>query len=254
MKINNRWAVGALLFTAMGFSSVANATLIGRLAATPGGTDYHAYYDNVANLTWLADANYARTSGYDADGRMNWVKATTWAAGLTIDGVGGWRLPNTVDVGHDGLTFTTWDHGVDAGYNITAPSEMSNMFYNVLGNTAGYDINGAATSCAGTAGAAPTGPNDFYCLTNTGPFSHLQSYAYWSATEFAPDTNKAWGFNMNRGMQSWDNKTKTTLPPGYYAWAVHPGDVVSAVPEPATVWLLLGGLFGLVSMVWRKSR
>ena len=36
-----------------------------------------AYYDNVANLTWLADANAAKTSGYDADGRMTWADAIT---------------------------------------------------------------------------------------------------------------------------------------------------------------------------------
>ena len=47
----------------------ADAAVVGRLAATPGGTDYQAYYDTEANLTWLADANYAQTSGYDADGR-----------------------------------------------------------------------------------------------------------------------------------------------------------------------------------------
>ena len=27
---------------------------------------------DAANLTWLADANYAQTSSYGADGRMTW--------------------------------------------------------------------------------------------------------------------------------------------------------------------------------------
>ena len=29
-----------------------------------------AYYDTVLDITWLADANYVQTSGYDADGKM----------------------------------------------------------------------------------------------------------------------------------------------------------------------------------------
>jgi len=42
----------------------ADAALVGRLAATPGGTDYQAYYDDVADLTWLTDAK--------ADDVMTW--------------------------------------------------------------------------------------------------------------------------------------------------------------------------------------
>jgi hypothetical protein len=33
-----------------------NAALVGRLALTEGGTDYQAYNDAAADLTWLADA------------------------------------------------------------------------------------------------------------------------------------------------------------------------------------------------------
>ena len=34
-------------------------------------------YDDILGVTWLQDANYAKTSGYDADGRMNWANANT---------------------------------------------------------------------------------------------------------------------------------------------------------------------------------
>lgn len=34
-------------------------------------------YDSVLNVTWLEDASYAKTSGYDADGRMTWDELTT---------------------------------------------------------------------------------------------------------------------------------------------------------------------------------
>lgn len=115
--------VCAILFAFKTMS--ANAALIERL----GGL---AYYDDVADLTWLADANYAQTSGYDANGRMTWADANAWAAGLEVAGVTGWRLPDTIDVGNDGATYTNLYQGVDYGYNITTHSEMSNMFYNVL--------------------------------------------------------------------------------------------------------------------------
>ena len=212
-------------------STSSNAALVERL----GGL---AYYDTEADLTWLADANYAQTSGYDADGRMTWDQANTWAAGLNLDGVGGWRLANTIDVGNDGATVNTdAHHGVDYGFNITAHSELSNMYFNVLGNISFYDTSGALTGC--------TAPD--YCLTNTGPFSNLQSNYYWSATEYAPDTLTAWSFRMLSGVQLNLNKNND-----YYAWAVQSGDV-SAVPVPAAIWLFGSGLFGLIGLARRKK-
>lgn len=56
-----------------------------------------AYYETDANLTWLADANLAQSSGYDADGFMSWADANTWAANSNINGALNWRLPNTLE-------------------------------------------------------------------------------------------------------------------------------------------------------------
>lgn len=39
-------------------------------------------YDDVLDITWLQDANYAMTSQYDVDGLMTWNEATNWAANL----------------------------------------------------------------------------------------------------------------------------------------------------------------------------
>ena len=55
----------------------ANSALLERL----GGL---AYYDTDADLTWLADANYAQTSGYDTDGLMLWADANAWATNLNV--------------------------------------------------------------------------------------------------------------------------------------------------------------------------
>lgn len=221
--------IGATCASLAVVSFSADAALVSRL----GGL---AYYDDVADLTWLADANAAQTSGYDTDGRMTWATASSWAAGLDVAGVTGWRLPDTIDVDNDGPTYTNFYQGVDSGYNITTHSELSNMFYNVLGNTASYDTSGVATGC--------TAPN--YCLTNTGPFSNLQSDFYW-AREYAPSTNGAWYFNMSSGFQLHLSKTDNL-----YAWAVQSGDV-SAVPVPAAMWLFGCGLLGLIGVARRKS-
>ena len=200
-----------LIISALVLSSSANAALIERL----GGL---AYYDNVADLTWLADANYAQTSGYDADGRMTWTDANTWAAGLSVGGVAGWRLADTLQ---PDASCAIQSGGASSGLNCTG-SEMGNLFYNTLGNTAGS-------------------------LTNTGPFSNVQSYYYWSATEYAPNTSHAWGFGMHDGFQVNFGKWVSL-----HGWAVQSGDV-STVPVPAAVWLFGSGLLGLISVARRKK-
>jgi hypothetical protein len=204
-----------------------------------------AYYDTVLDITWLADANYAYTTGYNANGSMNWPTANAWLEYLNPYGsdINFWRLPATVDVGNDGATYTDVHQGVDYGYNITTHSEMSHMYYETLGNTAWYDTSGAETGC--------TLPD--YCLTNTGPFSNIQYDFYWSATEYAPHTLMAWDFDFRNGYQ--DDHYKNFE---QYVWAVHDGDVgvalpTSEVPIPAAAWLFSSGLLGLLAMA-RKRR
>jgi hypothetical protein len=58
MKLSTTLALALALALTAG-TGVANAALQSRL----GG---QAYYDTTKNLTWLADANRAQTSGYDA--------------------------------------------------------------------------------------------------------------------------------------------------------------------------------------------
>jgi hypothetical protein len=200
----------SLLITASG---AAHATLISRA----GGL---AYYDTVADLTWLADANYALTSGYvtdGPDGTMNWESATLWAAHLNIAGEYGWRLPTT------DTTDSTCSFGNGYGNNCTG-SEMGNLFYNVLGNTPGS-------------------------LTNSGPFSNIGAGYYWSSTPYAPQRNAAWVFGMGNGYQGFDSSGIY-----HYAWAVKTGDVFAAVvPVPAAAWLFGSGLLGLIGVARRKK-
>ncbi len=80
----------AVIVTVVGVFGMANATLWDR----GGGL----IYDDVLNITWLQDANYAKTWGYDADGRMTWSQAMTWADQLVYAGYDDWRLPRTLPV------------------------------------------------------------------------------------------------------------------------------------------------------------
>ncbi len=218
-----------------------------------------AYYDTVLDITWLADANYAKTSGYyytdEIDGRMTWSHATGWAAGLSYSGSWGtasdWRLPDTDPI--NGSTYNSewrYDGSTDRGYNQSAPgtvyagstgSEMAHMFFNTLGNLSYcHPTSPTAASCLGS--------QPDWGLKNTGPFSNLQSKFYWSGTEYASASSAAWFFNFHLGYQN-DLSASSKL----HAWAVHPGDVgaVAPVPLPAAVWLLISGLAG-VAVVGRR--
>jgi hypothetical protein len=190
-----------------------------------------AYYDTSLNITWLANANYAGTV-------MNWTTANTWAANLNpySSNITGWRLPTVTDTGTSGcdLAFT----GTDCGWNVnTATGEMAHMFYTTLGDKAYYNTAGV-------------GPQAGWGLTNTGPFSNVQSDDYWSATEYAPNTSGAWNFFFNYGLQNYYDKTGSR-----YAWAVHAGDVgASTVPVPAAAWLFGSGLLALIGMSGKRRR
>jgi hypothetical protein len=213
--------LGALCASVITFVTLSvNAALVGR-DLDGNLTTAEAYYDDEANLTWLANANAAVGSAYDTyspgSGRMNWWDADAWAAGLDVDGTpgpDGWRLPTT-------------DPAV-SGVN-TSGSEMGNMFYNVLGGTAYSSIT--------------TTHNSNYDL-----FSNVQSYFYWSSTE--SDSANAWDFNFSIGGQSGSGKTNNHL----NAWAVQSGDVGAAVVSvPPALWLFGSGLLGLIGIAYNKG-
>jgi len=189
-----------------------------------------AIYDDVADLTWLTDANYAYTSGYsaanlnaigndtnavNADGAMGWDAATTWATNLNIDGVTGWRLPTS--------------DGACTNYSCTG-SEMGNLFHNVLGGSLSVAISASHNS-----------NYDLFTNIVSGPGTSL----HWSSTEL--DLNTAWFYDVLYGSQLSNNKIGVI-----YAWAVQSGNV-SAVPVPAAIWLFGSGLIGLVGVSRRKS-
>lgn len=169
---------------------IANAALLSRL----GGL---AYYDDVADLTWLADANAAKTSGYDVNGLMTWEDANTWVAGLNVAGVTGWRLPDTLQ--QDASCSDPY-RAEAFGYNCTG-SELGNMFYNVLGGSASASIT--------------TIHNANYDL-----FTNIKSYYYWTSAEYTPINRYVWNFSTTNGYQKINSKAYN-----FYSWAVKTGDV-----------------------------
>jgi hypothetical protein len=115
------------------------------------------YYDPNLNITWLTEPNNTT---------LDWSQAMSWAAGLNVDGITGWRLPTT-----PGTTIGYKDEG-----------EMGYLYYDELGNVAG-------------------GP-----LSNKGPFTDLQPWVYWSGTDFPPNPVFAWDFHFYDGWQTDDVK------------------------------------------------
>jgi len=143
--------------------SVAEAAFEGRLALTPGGTDFQAYYETTTNLTWAANANLL---GDTSQPLRNWGESNEWMATLNIGGVTGWRLPSTI-----WKDFSCSVVGNDSNGLGCTGSEMGYLF-NVLGISA----------------------------ASSGPFSGLQSATYWSNTSFG--SNSAYTFDFGSGEQS----------------------------------------------------
>jgi Protein of unknown function (DUF1566) len=204
--------------------ALAAGLLTGPMAAQAALVDRGGgmIYDDVLKITWLKDANYAKTSGYDADGIMKWATANAWANALTYGGFDDWRLPTT---GTDPICTGACTN-----------SELGHMFYNNMGATSGQSIHLGSNSA------------NLSLFVNVAPLPPGVSGFYWSSTENSPGSN-AWSFNTNGGGQSVFGEGFA-----FYAWAVRDGDVVSTVPLPAAAWLLLSGLAGLGVLGRRRKR
>jgi hypothetical protein len=242
-SIKPRLAAGLLLSLT---SFIAQAALIDR--------GNGLLYDDVLDITWLQDANYAKTSGYDVDGKMDWSRATAWADNLVYSGYSDWRLASNTPINGSSFNYTLkYDGSSDRGYNITSPySELAYMYHVNLDLKSSFSTSATSQEDYGIFGNGTYNGTNIISFgqNDVGLVKNLQAYYYWSGTN---ELNSAyvWAFNNANGDQIYFDKAKQL-----YAWAVRDGDVaapVSAVPVPAAVWLFGSGLLGLMGLKRRGS-
>ncbi|TPQ29833.1 hypothetical protein C2U68_00570 [Methylomonas koyamae] len=201
-------------------------------------------YDSDLDVTWLADANYANTSGAYTPGKMSWQNAVAWVDGLTYaDSVRGttyddWRLPTFQDLGAAGCDYGY--SGTDCGFNVAlTSSELAHLFYGDFGNKGFSDSRGLPQPGYGLVDD-PATPDD------ESLFSNLQSFSYWLGTSYSGDSNKAWYLSTSTGMQNYIGKGSQ-----FYVLAVRDGDV-TAVPNPESYILFLSGLGLMAGRIGRR--
>jgi hypothetical protein len=207
-----RITISGLVITGLFLSLSASATLFGVLPATPMDTDWLAYYDDQLDITWAADANI--------DGGGTWDGEMAWVTSLAIGGVGGWRLPS-MDVNGDDVTVVCTA--------VTQAECQDNQYGHMYNYGAGTVLGGGITP------------------PSQGPFSNVESFPYWSSTEWPSDpVNSAMGFHFGTNVAASFGKSTVLV-----AWAVHDGNI-AAVPLPAAVWLF-GSALGLLAWMRRKK-
>lgn len=142
-------------------------------------------YDEILDITWIADAGLARN---DIGENVDWWSATLWASNLVYGGYSDWRLPS-MDVNGDGVIINCMPP--------TAEHECRDNEYDYLFNRHGIRV------------AAP------------GDFINIGALHYWSGTENPVFPSLAYLLNFDTGFRG--TTSKITI--NRNAWAVRDGDV-----------------------------
>ena len=182
-------------------------------------------YDDVLNITWAQPDNIQR----------NWGEANTFASGLILGGVSGWRLP-FISVAAGAGPFTGSPVDCDTASELACQdNELGYMFYHNLSGTRGVSI-------------VDSGDPDLALFPS---LTVLEKY-FWSGTEV--DSTSAWTLQFNAGgfiSDPGQQIPQSQIAGNAHAWVVHEGNIV---PVPAAVWLFGSGLIGLVGLARRKAQ
>ncbi len=188
-------------------------------------------YDDVLDVTWLQDANYARTSGYHPTGKMSWAEANRWVSSLVyhdpvrnVDHTG-WRLPKVEPISCNSFNHEfRLDGTSDEGYNILSPrSEFSYMYYVNLGLNGWWTKDGKHPA---TFGVMKSWTAVWNGQADVGLVKNLQTDGYYCRSPGKPfPSPAAWVFTTAEGNQ----RDGLRRPDGGFAWAVHDGDIAAGV-------------------------
>ena len=215
-------------------------------------------YDDVLDITWLQDANYSWTSGYDSDGLMIWDDVKLWVNNLNYSGYDQWRLPSANLMNETNPCYG-FDGSCDLGYN-NITSELGYMYKVNLSNFPKYDMNGnpRANNYEGIGNVNFTDSEsgeikNFINFYPPEPVDHQWGIHFWLEEENISDTNQAWAFYTSNGRQV--TYPKDANGAGLFSsWPVHDGDIgLAPVPLPAGIYLFLSGLVGLGLMRGRNG-
>ena len=200
-----------------------------QLQSRPGGMVYDPLFD----VTYIADMNYAMTSGYDADGRMSWEAAASWADRLEYGGFGDWRLGSTDNLIYD--------------YEDPNRNELWHLWY--------VDLGLPIYSQPFNATPVPSP----HASQNRTLFSTIVPTAWFGNVSMPPPDSPNYTFreayliSPGFGFDSLVWFTDRPNWPEAYAVALRDGDVAAPIPEPSTYALMLSGLAALMVVARRRS-
>jgi hypothetical protein len=185
-----------------------------------------AYYDWHQDITWMQDASYALTSGYDPDGLLRFDQALFYMDYLNAVehmGISTWRLPKLNYMTNNGAGSFSYC-GSDTGHNIDPEvGELAFMYYEHLKLNSKFDCLGQAQTPHG--------------VTYSGPFINInnnETEAYIYGDEYAPEPTRVWGIHFEYGGQHADGKASAGA-----VWPVFSGDLLYMPGDPLPTAVIL---------------